>query len=130
MKLSDILSQYKSDTTKASDICRQANYSLIAVCWILSKESVESLLSFKIVLFFVVLSLYFDFVQYFYRGIMEKKHYSEEEDKAKDEKGIINEEYDAAPYPLSMNRISTWMYNTKIFCSFMALLFLVIQLLW
>lgn len=129
MRLSDILSQYKLDTTKASDICRQANYSLIAVCWVLSNESVDGLLSFKTVLFFVVLSLYFDFIQYFYRGIIEKKHYGEEEEKAMDENGVINEDYDAAPYPISMNRISTWLYYTKIICSFSALIILILQLL-
>lgn len=130
MKLSDILSQYKSDTTKASDICRQTNYSLIAVCWIFSNESVDNLRSFKIVLFFVVTSLYFDFIQYFVRGFMEKEYYSEEEEKAKDENGKINEEYEAAPYPENINSTSTWLYRIKIICSFMALLFLVLQLLW
>lgn len=130
MKLKDILSQYKEDTAKASDICRQTNYSLIAVCWILSNESVDNLRSFKIVLFFVVTSLYFDFIQYFVRGFLEKKHYSEEEEKAKDENGKINEEYDAAPYPKNINSTSTWLYRIKIIFSVLALLSLVLRLLW
>ena len=96
----------------------------------MSNESVDNLRSYKIVLFFVVTSLYFDFTQYFVRGFMEKEHYSEEEEKAKDENGKINEEYDAAPYPENINSISTWLYRIKIICSFLALLFLVLQLLW
>lgn len=129
MKLRDILSQYKSDTTKASDICRQANYSLIAVCWIFSNESVGNLRSFRFVLFFVLTSLYFDFAQYLIRGYMEKGHYNNEEKKAKDENGKINEEYEAEPYPKNIDSISTWLYRIKILCSFLALLILVLQLL-
>lgn len=124
MKLKDILSQYTIDTTKASDICRQSNYSLIAVCWILAKESVDNLVNYKIVLFFVVLSLYFDFIQYFYRGVMEGKHFDEQEAKAKDDKGIIDEQYDAMPYPVSLKTISTGLYYTKIACTFIAFLLL------
>lgn len=120
MKLSDILSQYTNDTTKASDICRQSNYSLIAVCWILANESVNNLTNYKIVLFFVVMSLYFDFIQYFYRGVIEGKHYDDEESKAKNISGKINEDYDAKPYPTSLNKISTAFYYVKIICTFVA----------
>ena len=91
MKLSAILSQYTIDTTKASDICRQSNYSLIVICWILAKESIDNLVNYKVVLFFVVMSLYFDFMQYLYRGIIEGKHFEDEESKAKDELGNIND---------------------------------------
>lgn len=124
MKLKDILSQYTIDTTKASDLCRQSNYSLIVVCWILAKESVDNLVTYKTVLFFAVMSLYFDFIQYFYRGLMEGKHYNEQEAKAKDNQGKIDEQYDAKPYPLSLNKISTGIYFTKIACTFLAFLLL------
>lgn len=124
MKLSAILSQYTVDTTKASDICRQSNYSLIVICWILAKESIDNLVNYKVVLFFVVMSLYFDFMQYLYRGIIEGKHFEDEESKAKDELGNINENYNAKPYPKSLNRVSTGIYYTKIACTFIAFLIL------
>ena len=120
MKLSEILSQYCLDTTKASDICRQSNYSLIVICWILANENINGLVNYKIVLFFVVFSLFFDFMQYFYRGIMEGKHYDEEESKAKNNLGKINEDYDAKPYPKNLNIISTGFYYTKIGCTIFA----------
>lgn len=124
MKLSAILSQYTIDTTKASDICRQSNYSLIVICWILAKESIDNLVNYKVVLFFVVMSLYFDFMQYLYRGIIEGKHFEDEESKAKDELGYINENYNAKPYPKSLNSVSTGIYYTKIACTFIAFLIL------
>ena len=129
MKLSDILSQYSLDTTKASDICRQSNYSLIAVCWILANESVVILESYKIILFFVVMSLFFDFIQYFYRGVFEGKHFDTEEAKAKNESGKIDEDYDAKPYPRSLNRVSTGIYYSKIACTIIAFLILMWRLL-
>ncbi len=129
MKLSDILIQYSTDTTKASDICRQSNYSLIAICWILASENVNNLVNYKIVLFFVVISLYFDFMQYFYRGIVEGKHYDDEEAKAKDDLGKIDENYNAKPYPKSLNKVSTGFYYTKIVCTIIAFALLLWRLL-
>lgn len=129
MKLKDILSQYSLDTTKASDICRQSNYSLIAVCWILANESVAILDGYKIILFFVVMSLFFDFIQYFYRGFFEGRHFDTEEAKAKNDLGKINEDYDASPYPRSLNSISTGIYYSKIVCTIIAFLILMWRLL-
>lgn len=129
MKLSDILSQYAIDTTKASDLCRQSNYSLIAVCWILANESVDKVLGYRIVLLFVIMSLFFDFIQYFYRGIVEGRHYDSEESNAKDDLGKINEEYDAKPYPISINKISTGIYYAKVGCTLLAFLLLMWRLM-
>lgn len=124
MKLKDILSQYTADTKKASDICRQINYSLIAVCWILAKESVDSLSKYEWILYLIVLSLYLDFFQYFLRGIWEEKHYKKQEGKAKDDKGVINEDYEAKPYPIYIRQNSIVLYYSKIACTLMAFLLL------
>lgn len=129
MTLKDILSQYIVDTTKTSDLCRQSNYSLIVVCWILAKESLDNLVNYKIVLFFAVMSLFFDFIQYFYRGVMEGKHYNEEEQEAKKPNGKINEQYNAKPYPMSISKISTGFYYAKISCTFTAFLLLLWRLI-
>jgi len=129
MKLSDILSQYAIDTTKASDLCRQSNYSLIAVCWIFANESVDKVLGYRIVLLFVIMSLFFDFIQYFYRGIVEGRHYDSEESNAKDDLGKINEEYDAKPYPISINKISTGIYYAKVCCTLIAFILLMWRLM-
>lgn len=129
MKLKDILDQYKFDTTKASDICRQSNYSLIAVCWILANENMDNLVNYKIVLFFIVFSLCFDFIQYFYKGIVEGKHYDDEESKAKNDLQEINENYDGKPYPKSLNRTSTIFYYIKILCTLTAFAILLWKLL-
>lgn len=129
MKLSEILGQYCLDTTKASDICRQSNYSLIVICWILANENISGLVNYKIVLFFVVFSLLFDFMQYFYRGIIEGKHYYDEESKAKNNLGKINEDYYAKLYPNTLNSISTIFYYVKILCTLIAFAILLWKLL-
>ena len=129
MKLGDILSQYAIDTTKASDLCRQSNYSLIAVCWIFSNESADKISDYKLVLLFVVMSLLFDFLQYFYRGIDEGRHYDSEENKAKDVLDHINEEYDAKPYPQRIKIISSAFYYAKIICTFLTFCFLLWRLI-
>jgi hypothetical protein len=63
-------------------------------------------------------------IQYLYRGIIEGKHFEDEESKAKDEQGNINENYNAKPYSKSLNRVTTGIYYTKISCPFIAFLIL------
>lgn len=114
MKLQDILDQYHQDSARASDIARNLNYALLGVVWILSKENVANLASFKCPLILIVLSLSCDFLQYFIKGMLEKCHFDEQEEKATNEEGIIDEEFNAAPYPKCIKIIAQLFYYIKL----------------
>lgn len=128
MKLQDILDQYHNDSAQASDIARNLNYALLGVVWILSKENVGNLVNYKILLFFIVISLAADFLQYFIKGQFEKCHFDEQEKKATDENGNINEEFDAAPYPVRIKIVAQLFYYLKLFFTVVAAILLVCKL--
>lgn len=115
MKLQDILEQYHKDSAQASDIARNLNYAFLGVLWILAKENVDNLGNFTWPLILVVLSLSFDFLQYLIKAILEKKHFDKQEYKATNGEGEINEDYDAAPYPLCIKKTAQFFYYFKLF---------------
>lgn len=128
MKLQTILDQYHQDTAQASDIARNINYALLGVVWILSKESMGNLNNFKWSLILIVVSLASDFLQYFLRGILGKCHFDKQETKAKDSEGIINEDYNAAPYPIHIKIVSQLFYYIKLSATVIATIIIICEL--
>lgn len=114
MKLESILDQYHQDSAQASDIARNLNYALLGVVWILSKESIANLSTFKLPLILIVVSLTADFLQYFVKGFLEKCHFDNQEKKATDTEGHIDEDYDAAPYPKYIKIVAQIFYYLKL----------------
>lgn len=114
MKLKDILDKYHQDSAQAGDIARNLNYALLGVVWILSKENIDNLVDFKFPLILMVVSLAADFLQYFLKGLFEKRHFDEQEKKATDDNGNINEEFDAAPYPRYIKVVAQLFYYLKL----------------
>lgn len=129
MKLQSILEQYSADTQRVSEIARGANYSLIAICWVLAHEKVDKLSGYRFVLTLVLVSLFFDFLQYLVRGEMERMHFNKQEDKARKNNGIIDEAYEADPYPKSIKRVSSVFYYLKIATTIFAFVVLIINLI-
>ena len=129
MKLQSILEQYSADTQRVSEIARGANYSLIAICWVLAHEKVDKLSGYRFVLTLVLVSLFFDFLQYLVRGEMERMHFNKQENKARKNNGIIYEAYEADPYPKSIKRVSSVFYYLKIATTIFAFVVLIINLI-
>ena len=129
MKLQSILEQYSADTQRVSEIARGANYSLIAIWWVLAHETVDNLSDFRSVLIFVLVSLLLDFLQYLVRGEMDRRHFNKQEDKARRDNGIIDEDYEAEPYPKSIKRVSSLFYYLKITTTLFAFVLLIIYLI-
>jgi hypothetical protein len=128
MKLQDILDQYHQDSAQASDIARNLNYALLGVVWILSKENVANLFGFKCPLILIVISLSCDFLQYFLKGILEKCHFDVQEKIATDENGIIDEEYDAKPYPKYIKCVAQLLYYIKLSFTILAAIIIICNL--
>ncbi len=114
MKLIDILDQYHQDSGQASDIARNINYALLGVVWILSREEVSKLVSYKLPLILIVLSLFADFLQYFVKGILEKRHFDKQEKKARSKNGDIYDDFEAEPYPCYIKKIAISLYYLKL----------------
>ena len=128
MKLQDILDQYHQDSSQASDIARNLNYALLGVVWILSKENIGNLVDYKYPLILIVISLAADFFQYFLKGQLEKCHFDEQEKKATDVNGNINEEFDAAPYPAHIKIVAQLFYYLKLISTAVAAIIIVCRL--
>lgn len=129
MKLQSILEQYSSDTQRVSEIARGANYSLIAICWVLAHETVDNLSDFRSVLILVIVSLLLDFLQYLVRGEMERRHFNKQEDKARTDNSMIDEDYEAEPYPKLIKRVSSVFYYLKITTTIFAFVLLIINMI-
>ena len=127
MKLQDILQQYHQDSAHSSDIDRNLNYALLGVLWILAKESVENLGNFILPLIFIVLSLSSDFLQYLIKALLEKCHFDSQEKKATNDEGKIDEDYDAAPYPLYIKRTAQFFYYLKLGLTVSAVIIIIVQ---
>jgi hypothetical protein len=128
MKLQDILDQYHQDSAQASDIARNLNYALLGVVWILSKESIDNLSSFKFPLILIVVSLAADFLQYFLKGLLEKCHFDKQEDKATDAEGNIDEDYNATPYPTHIKIVAQFFYYLKLVSTAVATIIIICKL--
>lgn len=128
MKLQNILQQYHQDSAHASDIARNLNYALLGVIWILAKENVDNLANYMWPLVLIVLSLSSDFLQYFVRGILGKRHYDKQEKKATNEDNEIDEDYNAEPYPLYVQKTSNTFYYIKLCLTAISVILIIIAM--
>ena len=128
MKLQDILQQYHQDSAHSSDIDRNLNYALLGVIWILARENVDNLANYMWPLALIVLSLSSDFLQYFVKALLEKRHFDSQEKKATNEESQINEEYDAAPYPLYIKKTAQFFYYLKLCLTVSAVIIIIVQM--
>ncbi len=84
MTLKEFRDNYHTVTNKTSDIVRSTNYSLIAMIWILSKESACALENYKTILIYIIVSLGFDYLQYIVMGLSGAIKYRYDESKVAD----------------------------------------------
>lgn len=52
MKLKELRENYQNATTRASDLARSTNYSLIAIVWILCGQNLDTMGDYNRILFF------------------------------------------------------------------------------
>ena len=98
MKLKDFRENYHAVTDKASSLCRTTNYSLIAIVWILCKEDIKNIPSYRCVFIWLLLSLAFDYLQYFLMALIGTFKYRSEEGKVRDKSKIDETETEGYPY--------------------------------
>lgn len=97
MTLKEFRESYHSITDKASSLSRSTNYSLIAIVWILCKEDVNNIPSYRCVLIWLLLSLSLDYFQYFLMALIGAIKYRTEESKIKDKSKLDNTETGGYP---------------------------------
>lgn len=107
MKLEQFKDSYRKASAKVSDITRTCNFSIIAVCWILAKEDLNQMSSFKWILFLVILSLICDFLQYAHKAFIGYLLFLFKYYKVKSEKDILHS--DVGEFPLWFH-ITTWVW--------------------
>ena len=109
MKLEQFKDSYRKASAKVSDITRTCNFSIIAVCWILAKEDVKQMSSFKWILFLVILSLICDFLQYAHKAFIGYLLFLNKykDNKAKSEEDIL--QFEVGEYPPWFH-ITTWIW--------------------
>ena len=122
MQLKDFRDSYHKRTEKASDIVRGTNYSLIAIIWILSGQSIENVKNYRIALVWLILSLVIDFTQYFIGAIIGTFKYRCEERRVQNGYYGNNKEdnADVDGYPQITPWISIVCFVLKIVCSMIA----------
>lgn len=97
MTLKDFRESYHNITDKASNLSRTTNYSLIAIVWILCKEDINNIPTYRCVFIWLLLSLGFDYLQYFLMALIGTIKYRSEEDKVRDKSKIDETETDGYP---------------------------------
>lgn len=98
MTIREFRDSYHSVTDKASSLCRSTNYSLIAIVWILCEEDVNNIPSYRCVLIWLLLSLSFDYLQYFLMAMIGTFKYRSEEGKVRDKSKLDETETDGYPW--------------------------------
>lgn len=129
MKLKELKEDYHVRTGKASDLARTTNYSLIAIIWILCGEDIHKITTYKIVLLFILLSLFFDFLQYSIQGIGEMIIYKRREKEllAKKPNSAIDDENIEGFSPCLRN-VASILFDGKILLVFVSVILLLIKL--
>lgn len=84
MTLKEFRENYHAVTDKASSLCRTTNYSLIAIVWILCEKDINNISTYRCVFIWLLLSLAFDYLQYFLMALIGSIKYRIEEGKVKD----------------------------------------------
>jgi len=127
MKLKELRENYQNATTRASDLARNTNYCLIAIVWILSGQNLDTMGDYNRIMFFLVLSLAADYLQYLVRSMVMGCVYAMRESKEM-KNGIVNDEAEVKDYPEFL-RWTTWLlYIAKYIFTILAVLFLASKL--
>ena len=127
MTIKEFRESYHSVTDKASSLCRSTNYSLIAIVWILCKEDVNNIPSYRCVLIWLLLSLSLDYFQYFLMALIGALKYRIEESNVRDKSKLDNTETEG--YPEYTPYISLGCFVLKFFFAIIAVCCLVSQLI-
>ena len=88
MTLKEFRESYHNATSKASDLARSTNYSLIAIVWVLCGQDINKVVTYRCVLIWLLLSLAIDYVQYLIMALFGTIKYRYEESKVKDKMKI------------------------------------------
>ena len=69
MKVSEKFDEFNEASGTLSGLIRGVNYSIIAIVWILSKEDINNISLYSIIVFCAILSLLLDVSQYLWKTI-------------------------------------------------------------
>lgn len=69
MKVSEKFNEFNEASGTLSGLIRGVNYSIIAIVWILSKEDINNISLYSIIVFCAILSLLLDVSQYLWKTI-------------------------------------------------------------
>lgn len=127
MTLKEFRDSYHSATGKASDLARSTNYSLIAIVWVLCGQDISKVTSYKWVLFWLLLSLAIDYLQYLIMAFMGSVKYRYEEQKVKD-KSLIDE-IKTNGYPEITPYLTMSCFFAKFVCAIIAVYSLIGKLI-
>lgn len=126
MTIKEFRDSYHSVTDKASSLCRTTNYSLIAIVWILCKEDVANIPSYRCVFVWLLFSLAFDYLQYFLMALIGIFKYRSEEGKVRDKSKL--DETETEGYPWYTPHISIACFVLKFVFAIIAVCCLVCKL--
>ena len=113
---------------KASEIARNTNYSLIAMCWIMCREKVENVSDYKWVLIFLLLSLTFDYLQYLFKGLVGGFIYHRREKIFTDKGKMVIDQKEVDGYPYWMPYITWLFFAIKFVCAIVAIIIMLCKL--
>lgn len=69
MKVSEKFDEFNEASGTLSGLIRGVNYSIIAIVWILSKEEINNISPYSIIVVCAILSLLLDVLQYLWKAI-------------------------------------------------------------
>lgn len=127
MNTREMFESFDDATETLSNQVRYVNYSLIAVLWIISHQTVSELLMKEnaIVLLLVVLSLLFDLLQYVWKSFTIWK-YARAIEMKEQESGIESDDH---LFPLYISNGTWGFFIAKIIACLAACVLLVVKLL-
>lgn len=126
MNTREMFESFDDATETLSNQVRYVNYSLIAVLWIISHQTVTELLEENaLVLFFIVLSLFLDILQYVWKSLT-VWIYTRGIEKKEQKTGIESQDH---LFPLYISR-GTWaFFIAKIVACLAACIMVVVSLI-
>ena len=126
MTLKDFRESYHDATSKASELARSTNYSLIAIIWVLCGQDFGKVSSYRCVLIWLLLSLAIDYVQYLIMALFGTIKYRYEESKVKDKSKI--DETPTKGYPEITPYLTTFCFIMKFVFAIVAVICLITKL--
>lgn len=128
MRIESLRDNYYKATSNASEIARNTNYSLIAMCWIMCREKVENVSDYKWVLIFLLLSLTFDYLQYLFKGLVGGFIYHRREKIFTDKGKMVIDQKEVDGYPYWMPYITWLFFAIKFVCAIVAIIIMLCKL--